>query len=213
MITLAIPFFEGREFLHKALRSALGQTDREWRLIVCDDSLDNRVESLVTGLADGRIRYFRSPGRIGNLGTHNRCLELAETPFVTILHPRDELQPEYVGRFKKAWESHPEAAFLFCRTRKIDRKSRTKESWFRFFKNLRKRSPFQSTVFEGSTGATALRKARPTLRSACYQKNQFSNSPFSAEKGVLTELDFACLLLNQGKKGVELPESLYDERV
>src|SRR5262249_13913005 len=95
-ITLAIPFYSGLAFLRRALDSVVRQTLADWQVVVSDDaSPDAEARELVASYRDGRMRYCRNPVNLGMAGNWNRCLDLAETDLVTLLHADDELLDNY----------------------------------------------------------------------------------------------------------------------
>ena len=116
-VSFGIPFYSGVGFLRKALESLLAQRDSGWRAFVSDDSPDpatgDEVAALVRSLADPRIAYHRNLRSLGISGNWNRCLELADTDLVTVLHADDELFPDYCGNMRAAAERHPTAVAFY----------------------------------------------------------------------------------------------------
>ena len=104
-ITFAIPFYSGRDYLVRAIRSALAQRDVTWTGIVCDDGPDPTIEALVGAAGEGRFRYLRNPHNLGMAGNWNRCLDAVETDLVTLLHGDDELAPSYGARMAATLDS------------------------------------------------------------------------------------------------------------
>lgn len=103
-LTFAIPFCRGRDFLERAIQSALAQDDEAWELVVCDSGSEPDIEELVRAFGDERLRYLRSPDRqdgsdvadLSGMGRHyNLCLDVAATELVCVLHADDELGPAY----------------------------------------------------------------------------------------------------------------------
>src|SRR5262245_36289058 len=100
-VTVAVPFYQGTEFLRRAIASVYTQSDPNWRLRVCDDGPDPGARQLVeTG--DARVRYLRNDRNLGMAGNWNRCLAAAETELVNLLHADDELLPSYIDRMRDA---------------------------------------------------------------------------------------------------------------
>src|SRR5437762_3520341 len=95
-ITLAIPYYRGLDYLRRAIESVVRQTSSNWRLLVIDDGSDEPAESTVAHFREPRVGYLRNTSTLGMAGNWNRCLDLAQTDLVTILHADDELLPNYV---------------------------------------------------------------------------------------------------------------------
>src|SRR5437868_3244891 len=119
-ITFAVPFYAGTEYLRRALDSVRRQTIADWCLLVCDDhGPEAGAEELVRSYGDGRMRYHRNATNLGMAGNWNRCLDLAATDLVTLLHADDELLPHYAAVMLGAAAARPGAAALFCEARTI----------------------------------------------------------------------------------------------
>src|SRR5687768_5345277 len=95
-LTIAIPFYSGQAYLRAAIESVVRQTSSHWRLVVCDDGAEAGTEQLVRSFVDSRIRYLKNEHNLGMAGNWNRCLDVAETDLVNLLHNDDELLPNYV---------------------------------------------------------------------------------------------------------------------
>lgn len=213
MITYAIPFYKGRDLLHRALRSVLAQHSPNWRLLVCDDAQDDTVAKVIESFADARIRYARNPGRLGMVGNWNRCLELADTEYVTLLHADDELRPEYTTLFSQAWRQNPQATLLFCRAEVIDEKSQRVFSFPDFYKTLLMPSATKPIALQGEEGLRRLLRGNflfcPTV---CFRKEALRGEKFSPRWQMVQDLDFWARLLQQNSVFVGLPEKAYAYR-
>src|SRR5688572_22755698 len=119
-LTVAIPFYKGPDYLRLAIQSVLRLTSPYWRLVVCDDGPDAGTRDIVESFGDPRIRYLRNERNLGMAGNWNRCLDVAETDLVNLLHNDDELLPNYVEEMLRAGSEFPDAAAFFCRARVID---------------------------------------------------------------------------------------------
>ena len=71
------------------------------------------IEDVVHAAGGGRVRYLRNPKNLGMAENWNRCLDVADTELVTLLHGDDELCPEYGLRMTDAMKAHPSAAAAF----------------------------------------------------------------------------------------------------
>src|SRR4051812_10332837 len=105
-LTIAIPFYKGHDYLRRAIESVLRQSSPDWRLVVCDDGPEPGTAELVAGFDDPRIRYEQNARNLGMAGNWNRCLDLATTDLVNLLHNDDELLPNYVAEMLAAGRSY-----------------------------------------------------------------------------------------------------------
>src|SRR5436305_10450701 len=95
-LTIAIPFYKGHTCLRAAIASVQRQMSPTWQLVVCDDGPEMGTRELVASFGDSRMRYIRNERNLGMAGNWNRCLQVAETDLVNLLHADDELLPNYV---------------------------------------------------------------------------------------------------------------------
>jgi glycosyltransferase involved in cell wall biosynthesis len=126
-VCLAIPFFSNLDYLDKALRSIVAQTDPHWTAIVVDDaSPEAGADAVVATLGDGRIRYVRNERNLGISANFNRCLELGaiDGEIVVVFHADDELEPGYVAAIRDAHRAFPTASCVAPRVTVIDHNGR-----------------------------------------------------------------------------------------
>lgn len=213
MITFAIPYYKNRELLHRAIRSVLAQTSPDWKLLVCDDGPDGQIIKLVESFADSRMRYVHNGARLGMVGNWNRCLDLVNTPYVTLLHADDELEPHYYSTMQAGWKAHPTATALFCRARIIDDKSRPVFSFPDFYKRLLTPRANEPLALEGEAGiGQLLRGCFLFCPTACFRKEALGPSHFSPQWQMVQDLELWTRLLGQGAKLVQLPQVAYAYR-
>jgi len=182
-ITIAIPYYERRKYLRRAIDSVLSQTIDRWRLVICDNcSSHDFAEELVASLADDRVSYFREPGRVSRAECFNRGIELAETDLVVLLHDDDELLPGYCELMLDAAEQFPTAAAFYCRARIIGENSRPVVSLRDSLKAiLTGTRSGATTLLQGESAVVALLRANFIYGpSVCYRKSQLVEKKGSA---------------------------------
>jgi glycosyltransferase involved in cell wall biosynthesis len=198
-LTIAIPFHRGVDWLEAAVRSVREQTRGDWRLFVVDDAgTEQGAEARLRAIGDVRIGYYRNPGNLGMVPTWNRCLELADTELVTLLHADDLLLPGYAELVLGLAARTPEAVAVCCEARIIDAAGRPVFSladavkpWFR--------PRGEPAVLRGEAGLRALMAGNfimcPTL---CFRKAVLGGRRFSEEWRQVQDLDLTSRLLLDG---------------
>jgi glycosyltransferase involved in cell wall biosynthesis len=88
-VSVCIPNYNMARYLPTAIASVLGQKYQDYELIICDDGSTDETPEICRGYDDPRIRYIRTPGKSGQSGIFNRCLNEARGEFVTLLHADD----------------------------------------------------------------------------------------------------------------------------
>jgi glycosyltransferase involved in cell wall biosynthesis len=213
VITFAVPFHRGRHLLERALASVVAQSSPEWRLVVCDEGVEDGAEPAVAALGDARARYARNERPLGLAGNWNRCLEQAETDLVCILHGDDELAPHYVRLMTDAARDDPDAAAFFCDAEIVDEQGRPCWSLPDAVKEWVRPGPPGRVDLAGEPGLAALLKGNfimcPTL---CYRVPLRAGARFDARWGFVPDLDLETRLLMSGGRLVGLASKAYRYR-
>jgi hypothetical protein len=114
-ITIAVTVYSRREFVRDAIRSALAQTVPVRVIVVEDCGPDAGLRDFITGEFGDRIQYFRNPKNRGLFDNWNACLEYCPTPWLSILHDDDALQPNFVETMLALAQAAPDRALYFGR--------------------------------------------------------------------------------------------------
>jgi glycosyltransferase involved in cell wall biosynthesis len=199
-ITFAIPFYANLRYLRRAIESVLRQTDGDWKLIVCDDGADQaQTRRVVAEFEDARIRYHPNECRLGMAGNWNRCLDLADTELVTLLHGDDELLPNYTATMRREAHRHPDAVALFCDAEIIDGDGQQRFSLPDHVKRMLKPSTENTLQLCGRQGVKALLRGNfvvcPTLG---YRRAILKDRRFSDRWRFIQDLDLLTRLLLDG---------------
>jgi glycosyltransferase involved in cell wall biosynthesis len=212
-ITIAIPFYRGLDYLAAAIASVFAQTHADWRLIVADNGGEPDTAELMKRFDDPRVRYVRNPTNLGMAGNFNRCLELAETDFVTLLHSDDELEPHYCARLLAAGTAHPEAVAVFCAAQIIDEQGRKAFSLPDYVKSWIIPGRSRTIEVAGEPGLVALMRGNfimaPTL---CFRRARLGAERFSGDWRMVLDLDLYVRLLVKGERLVGIPDQCYRYR-
>ncbi len=213
MIGFAIPFYSGQEFLKRSIQSVIDQTYPNWKLWISDDGTANETMALVESFKDSRIVYSKNPQTLGMVGNWNRCLEIADTAYVTLLHGDDELLPNYAQAILTGFERHPNATAVFCRTSIIDERSRPLFSFPDYYKNFVRPSSQNAVTLKEESGIAAIMQGNflfcPTV---CFHKSRLGAERFSSEWKMVQDLELWTRLVFGGHRLVELSEIAYSYR-
>ena len=212
MITFAIPYYSGADYLVRALKSVLAQQGVAWQAVVCNDGKDDIAE-LVRDVGEGRVRYLVNEKNLGMAGNWNRCLEAAETDLVTLLHGDDELTASYGARMAEALGAHPRAAAAYCRYDVIGPASEPVRSMTDVVKDLIDPARRGDTVLAGEAGMRALLRANiiaaPTL---CYRKSVLGTRRFPPGHKFVLDWELTTQILLDGDEIVGVHDKLFRYR-
>jgi glycosyltransferase involved in cell wall biosynthesis len=114
-VSLCIPVWNGAAFLPEALASAIGQTFRDFELLVVDDASDDASAAIAAATRDPRLRLVRNERRLGIPGCWNRCLAEARGDYVKFLFQDDVLTPVALASLVSALDAEPGAVLAFGR--------------------------------------------------------------------------------------------------
>jgi glycosyltransferase involved in cell wall biosynthesis len=123
-VTVCIPTYNPDNFLHSAIRSVLDQDFTDFELLVVDDCSSQPVEGHLRTIVDNRISFFRNPRNLGLVGNWNRCLELANGQYVTLLHHDDLMAAQNLSLKAAMLDAHHNIGFVFSNIRRMDEHGR-----------------------------------------------------------------------------------------
>jgi glycosyltransferase involved in cell wall biosynthesis len=106
MISVIIPTYNRASLLGRAIESVLGQSFRDFELLIIDDGSTDNTAEVVEGITDSRIRYVfgehRGVSRARNIG-----VELSNRAWVGFLDSDDQWHPRKLERQIETLEVNP----------------------------------------------------------------------------------------------------------
>jgi glycosyltransferase involved in cell wall biosynthesis len=119
-VSICIPTFSRLNYLQEAVASARAQTFADIEILIGDDgdSPELRAWCLAQAGEDARVRYHKTPRRLGLAGNWNFLAQLARGRFLNIIGDDDRLLPAFVERLLAA--ASGETAVVFCNHFVID---------------------------------------------------------------------------------------------
>ena len=111
-VSVCIPVYNGSASIAESIASVLGQTFKDFRLIVCDNCSTDNTEEVVQSFHDPRLTYVRNEKNLGLVGNANRCLSLAEGEYICILHHDDVMLTENLELKVRLLDDNPEVGFV-----------------------------------------------------------------------------------------------------
>lgn len=121
-VTLAMPVYNGENFIEGAIGSILDQDYRDFELIITDNASTDRTEAICRKAASGdpRIRYHRHPKNLGAAPNYNSGYELATGEYLKWCAHDDRISRNYLTECVRLLDSDPDVALAFGRTQCID---------------------------------------------------------------------------------------------
>lgn len=121
LVTIAIPTYNrAASYLPVALRSALAQRHPRLEVLVADNASRDGTASLLRGIADERLRYFRHAVNVGANRNYNYCLEQARGDYFLLLHDDDAIDGDFIAACLHAAEHGVHEGIIRTGVRVID---------------------------------------------------------------------------------------------
>lgn len=106
--SVIMPLYNKAPYVRKAVESVVGQTYRDWELVVVDDGSSDGSGEVVAGVADARIRIIRQENA-GVGATRNRGVAESSAPYICFLDADDWWEPAFLEEMAGLIERHPDA--------------------------------------------------------------------------------------------------------
>lgn len=111
-MTVVVPSFDHADFVEAAIASALGQTERDFEVLVIDDGSRDDTRARLARLSDPRLRIRLQENR-GLSRTLNRGLAEAQGPWIKFLPSDDLLELDCLARQLAAVDADPSLGVVF----------------------------------------------------------------------------------------------------
>jgi glycosyltransferase involved in cell wall biosynthesis len=121
-VSLAMPVYNGANYLPVAIASCLDQDFTDLELIITDNASTDATEEICRDFAskDPRIRYVRNPNNLGAAPNYNLGFEMAWGRYFKWCAHDDFISRDYLSATVAALEATPTATLAFTRTQCVD---------------------------------------------------------------------------------------------
>jgi glycosyltransferase involved in cell wall biosynthesis len=121
-VTVAIPVYNGDNYVSEAVDSILAQTFQDFEVIVCDNASTDRTEEICRGYAarDSRVTYHRNDVNRGIHRNFTRAARLSRGEYFMWLSHDDKLAPEFLKRCVAALDRDPSVVLAYPKAIDID---------------------------------------------------------------------------------------------
>lgn len=114
-VSFIVPCYNLAHLLSECLTSILGQTYKNFEVLVMDDCSPDHVEEVVKSIGDNRIRYIRNAENLGHLRNYNKGIELAQGEYLWLISADDCLRRSYVlEQYVDLMERNRRIGYVFC---------------------------------------------------------------------------------------------------
>ena len=92
-ISVCVPMYNNSATIERCLRSILEQDGVEFEIVVVDDDSPDGCAAVAQAMLRPGDRLIRNETRLGLMGNHNKCLEMARGRCIQFVHGDDWLLP------------------------------------------------------------------------------------------------------------------------
>jgi len=121
-VSVVIPLYNQAQYFTEAVESALGQTYRDFEIIVVDDGSTDDSAVVAQQYSDS-VRYIRQANQ-GLAGARNTGIRAARADLVALLDSDDVWLPTYLERIMGLVAQYRQAVVYYCRAQCMDAEGR-----------------------------------------------------------------------------------------
>lgn len=126
-VSVIMPTYRRAHLIGLTIDSILGQSYRDFELLVRDDGKEgDGTEEAVLRAANGdpRVRYHRNPKNLGMPGNLNGGIEASTGELIAVCHDHDLFAPTYLERLVALLDRYPAALFAHCGIEIVDQEGK-----------------------------------------------------------------------------------------
>jgi glycosyltransferase involved in cell wall biosynthesis len=122
LVTVAIPVYNGSNYLRNGLDSILSQTYDNLEVIIVDNASTDNTEAISREYvaADSRVQYYRNEQNIGSISNFNRGVTLANGKYFRWAAHDDLCSEDSIEKCVAALEADPQIVLAYPEDRFID---------------------------------------------------------------------------------------------
>ena len=121
-ITVALPVYNGEQYIAVAIESVLGQTFSDFELLILDNCSTDNTLNVIKTFDDPRIRLIVNTKNLGMIGNWNLAVSLATGNYIKILSHDDLLAPNCLAQQINGFLTHQDQniGIVTCKKRIIN---------------------------------------------------------------------------------------------
>ena len=107
--SVIIPLYNKAPYVRKTVESVLGQTFRDYELLIVDNGSNDGSSEVVAEFTDSRIQIVRLEENVGVSNARNKGVSLSTASYITFLDADDWWEPTFLEEMAGLIERHPDA--------------------------------------------------------------------------------------------------------
>ena len=123
LVSIVMPSWNTGNFIEESIKSVLGQTYKNWELLIVDDCSTDHTDQVVASFQDPRIRYFKNNANCGAALTRKKAMREAQGEWMAFLDSDDIWDSRKLEEQIKFMKKNG-VAFSYHEYEKIDEESK-----------------------------------------------------------------------------------------
>ena len=171
-VTIGLPVYNGADFIEKTIDSLLGQTYKDFELIISDNASTDGTEEICRRYVsqDPRVKYVRNTENLGAARNYNQLVKMAKSPYFKWAAADDVCLPSFIEKCVDVLDANPDVVLCFTQAEGIDENDRVfrdydnfidaevKEPWKRFYATACQRHNMTAVMVFGLIRTDILRR-------------------------------------------------------
>jgi glycosyltransferase involved in cell wall biosynthesis len=121
IVSFIVASYNYGQYVGATLASILGQTMKNFEIIVIDDGSSDGSLEVLNSFDDPRVRLHVNETNIGIVATYNKGLSLARGQYITFLDADDWIEPRKIDEQLLFFARHPENAIVGTYVKAVDK--------------------------------------------------------------------------------------------
>ncbi len=115
LVSFVVPCYNYAHFLPQCINSILGQTYREFEILIMDNCSPDNTPEVAASFRDPRVQHIRNEVNLGHVRNFNKGITMARGKYVWVVSPDDWLRsPDILKRYVDLMERNPQVGYVFC---------------------------------------------------------------------------------------------------
>ena len=213
VVQIFIPCFNSKATLPRTLKSIIGQTIKNFKVILVDNASSDESGSIFSSFDDDRFSVIRFEENVSLGANFNRCIKLASAKYFCIMHADDEYEPNYLENMIYSLDNAPSVSMAFCNANIIDEESCRR---FSVKNEIKKRaSKMTSKQYTGGKGVLWLadynKVIAPSVMFRTSSKNLFET--YRKDLKFTLDWDLYFRILQKGGEILHVSQTLFNYRI
>lgn len=108
LATIVMPAYNAEKHIKQAIDSIIGQTYKDFILMIVNDGSTDKTEEIILSYHDDRIKYIKNEKNIGLVNTLSNSVELTQTKYYARMDADDIAVPQRIEWQIQFMEDHPD---------------------------------------------------------------------------------------------------------